>query len=118
VAGIKEAVKRYGLVYRLSDQFQPREFSAIIGAEICAVRAELPVRPLPLLFRSLLFVGLFPVLARPPAMYAPAPLVPPPPRSAGLPEKRISGPPKTELERRWLCLRRLYRRATKNIAAP
>lgn len=33
-------------------QFQPREFSAIIGAEICAVRAELPVRPLPRLFLS------------------------------------------------------------------
>jgi len=87
-------------------QFQPREFSAIIGAEICAVRAELPVRPLPLLFRSL------PGLVRPPDMKAPAP-----PKSAGLPECLISGPT-IELDRRWLCLRFLYLRATKNIAAP
>ena len=88
-------------------QFQPREFSAIIGAEICAVRAEFPVRPLPLLFRSL------PGVVRPPDMKAPAP----PTSVAGLPEYRISGPT-TELDRRWLCFFLLYLRATKNIAAP
>jgi len=90
-------------------QFQPREFSAIIGAEICCVRAELPVRPLPLLFRSLPEGG----LVRPPDMKAPDP----PPKSAGLPECLISGPT-MELDRRWPCLRLLYLRATKNIAAP
>jgi hypothetical protein len=91
--------------YRRIVQFQPREFSAIIGAEICCVRAEFPVRPLPLLFRSL------PGLERPPDMKAPAPM-----SVAGL-EYRISGPT-TELERRWLDFFRLYRRATKNMAAP
>src|ERR1700755_2441934 len=36
-----------------ADQFQPREFSAIMGPEICCVRAELlPLVPLPLLFLS------------------------------------------------------------------
>lgn len=89
-------------------QFQPREFSAIMGAEICCVRAEFPVRPLPLLFRSL------PGLDRPPDIKAPAPLLN---SVAGLPEYRISGPT-TELDRRWLCFFLLYRRATKNIAAP
>ncbi len=87
-------------------QFQPREFSAIIGAEICCVRAELPVRPLPLLFRSC------PGVVRPPDMNAP------PPRSAGLPDCLISPALVRELDRRWLCLRFLYLRAIKNIAAP
>jgi hypothetical protein len=94
--------------YMIIIQFQPREFSAIMGAEICCVRAEFPVRPLPLLFRSL--PGL---LVRPPDMKAPFPLI----RVAGLPEYRISGPT-TELDRRWLCFFLLYRRATRNIAAP
>jgi len=87
-------------------QFQPREFSAIMGADICCVRAELPVRPLPRLFRS------FPGVVRPPDMKAP------PPRSAGLPDCLISDGFMTELDRRWLCLRFLYLRAIKNIAAP
>ena len=75
--------------YMVVIQFQPREFSAIIGAEICCVRAEFPVLPLPLLFRSL------PGLVRPPDMKAPAPPI----SVAGLPEYRISGP-KREFDRR------------------
>jgi hypothetical protein len=102
--GVKEA--RNIDWYEMNVQFQPREFSAIIGAEICCVLAEFPVRPLPLLFRSL------PGVERPPDMKAPPPM-----SVAGLPEYRISGPT-IELERRWLDFFRLYRRATKNMAAP
>lgn len=87
-------------------QFQPREFSAIIGAEICCVRAEFPaLLPLPLLFLSL------PGVMRPPDMNAP-------PMSAGLPDCLISDGFITELDRRWLVLRLLYRLASKNMAAP
>ncbi len=93
--------------YMIDVQFQPSEFSAIMGAEICCVRAELPVRPLPLLWRSL------PGLVRPPDMKAPAPPI----NAAGLPEYRISGP-MMELDRRWVLFFFLYLRATKNIAAP
>lgn len=63
-------------------QFQPREFSAIIGAEICCVRAELPaLLPLPLLFRSFVVP---PGEIRPPDMKAFAPPI------AGLPDCLIS----------------------------
>lgn len=67
--------------WKASIQFQPSEFSAIMGAEICAVRAELPVLPLPLLLRSLVPPG----LTRPPDMNAPAP-----PMKDGLPDCIIS----------------------------
>lgn len=95
-----------------TDQFQPREFSAIMGPEISCVRAELPALvPLPRLFRSKLVCS---GEVRPPAMRALAP-----PMRAGLPDCIISGgPPNMELERRWLCLRFLYLRAMKNMAAP
>jgi len=90
-------------------QFQPREFSAIIGAEIWAVLAELPaLLPLPLLFLSF---SDWPGVRRPPDMKA-API------RAGLPVCRISEGFWIELDRRWLNLRLLYLRATKNMAAP
>jgi len=74
-------------------QFQPREFSAIIGADICCVRAELPaLRPLPLLFLSLLVP---PGDTRPPDMSWFAP-----PKSAGLPDCLISALLIIELDRR------------------
>jgi hypothetical protein len=50
--GYLKRLEKYELVSDIIVQFQPREFSAIIGAEIYCVRAELPVRPLPLLFLS------------------------------------------------------------------
>jgi len=72
----------YKVVY--VDQFQPREFSAIIGADICAVRAEFPLLlPLPLLSLSWLSVN---GVVRPPHMKALAP-----PSRAGLPHCLISG---------------------------
>jgi len=101
---------KYELVY--GTQFQPNEFSAIIGADICCVRAELPaLRPLPLLFLSLFVVPAG--VVRPPDMNALAP-----PRSAGLPDCLISELLMMELDRRWLCFRLLYLRAMKNMAAP
>ena len=83
--------REYKLQYMA--QFQPREFSAIIGAEICCVLAEFPLlRPLPLLFRSLPPV---PGVVRPPDMKAFAP-----PRRAGLLDWRISDGFRRELDRR------------------
>ena len=76
--------------YVTSFQFQPREFSAIIGAEICCVRAEFPaLRPLPLLFLSF-----------PPGVDRPPDINAAPPRSAGLPDCLISDGFITELDRR------------------
>ena len=93
------------------NQFQPREFSAIIGAEICCVRAELPaLRPLPLLFLSWVAV---PGDMRPPDITALAP-----PKSAGLPDCLISDGFMRELVRRWFCFFLLYLLAMKNMAAP
>lgn len=101
------------LVYVLIVQFQPREFSAIMGAEICWVRAEFPVLPLPLLFLCSPGDTRPPGVTRPPDMKALAP-----PIKAGLPDCLISDGFVRELDRRWLALRFLYLLATKNMAAP
>jgi len=93
----------------LITQFHPNEFSAIIGALISCVLAEFPVRPLPRLFRSCEPSGTLETL--PPDMKAP-------PISAGLPDCRISDGSVSELDLLWLCLRFLYRRAIRNMAAP
>ncbi len=96
-------------------QFQPSEFSAIMGADICWLRALVPpLRPLPRL----------PRLSRPP------PGVKRPPnggdgRSIGNKPPAISGPlakalslSASELDRWWRCFRCLYLRAMSTIAAP
>ena len=83
-----------------------------MGAEICCVRAELPaLLPLPRLFLSLIVVP--PGDSRPPDINALAP-----PMRAGLPDCLISDGLMSEFDRRWFCLRFLYLRAIKNMAAP
>lgn len=90
-------------------QVHPREFSTIIGPEICAVLVVPPVRPLPLLPLPFPTVPYDP---RPPDMTA-APPIP-----ALLRVYLFSPIPWILLARRCADRLRLYLRAMKNMAAP
>ena len=101
--GISEA-------HRQIDQFHPSEFSAIMGAEICCVRALGVLRSLPRLSRPPSSDNRPPLtgVSRPPDIRAP-------PISAPLGSGSLLY---SELDLARRDLRCLYRRATKNMAAP